>query len=460
MKNTFKKIGALVLVLVMMLAMSATAFADEDMINEGGVIGEFTTADTPEVQDKAVLLQKELTVYNPAEVTVNAPTITYTYALAAGTAGKEIYDSKSMHSPEANAHAFTKAGIVTGASVAGSVDDGNTWTANTLVFTPAVQLDASAAGSKNAFPVKVDFSGVAFTGAGVYRYVLTETAAAYTSSGVVDGEISNVRYLDVYVKDGSTAGTYDIYGYVCFINDNNIDAQDTPTTGTPNTVTAAAKTEGFVATTTGGADGATAQSADQYYTFNLTIVKNLVGDQAMNSHQFPFSLAFVNSTVTGNVLPIVSGSGTETHPTNLTAGAISSFDQDGSNLKIANGGSVTFTGIPVGTTVTINEQNDVTGTVYTVSTAGGTTNQETGLAVNWNTWTNAVTDWTAVTALQKTANDNTAAAEANMTVTFTNTLLLISPTGVVMRVAPYVLILAAGLVLVIISRRRRSEEEA
>ena len=50
---------------------------------------------------------------------------------------------------------------------------------------------------------------------------------------------------------------------------------------------------------------------------------------------------------------------------------------------------------------------------------------------------------------------------ANSVIGLTNTLAEISPTGVVLRVAPYVLILGAGLALLLISRRRKtaSEEE-
>ena len=454
MKN-IKKIGALVLAVVMVMAMSATALAADADLSSDGIVGDFTN-DAVTAQEKSVKLYKEITAYNPENSTINAPTITYTYTVTPGTANKEIYDVKTAHTLNTNVHAYTKAGITTGVTVNSGTAGDSTSASGTVAWTPADQLTASSAGTKNTKPIVINFSGVTYTGAGVYRYTITEAATSYNSSGVVDGGITNVRYLDVYVKDGSSAGTYDIYGYVCFINDNNIDAQDTPTASTPNTVTAAAKTEGFVATTTGGTDGATTQTADEYYTYNLTITKVLSGDQAMNSHKFPFSLDFANSTVNGNVLPIVSGTGTV--PT-LTAGDINGMDQDGTNLKLANGETAVFTGIPVGTTVTINEKNDVTGTVYTTSTGGGTTNQSSGLAVSWNTWTNAVTGWTPVTALQKTANDNTVKADENMTVTFTNTLLNISPTGVAFRVAPYVLMLAAGMFLLLVSRHRRKDEE-
>ena len=49
----------------------------------------------------------------------------------------------------------------------------------------------------------------------------------------------------------------------------------------------------------------------------------------------------------------------------------------------------------------------------------------------------------------------------NQILTINNNLTEISPTGVVLRVAPYVLILGAGLALLLISRRRKtaSEEE-
>lgn len=449
MKN-MKKIGALVLALVMVLAMGTVAFAADDDGNlspdgiAGNTDGVWANQDTPVVQTAStVTIYKELTAYNPESVTVNAPTITYTYTVTAGEADKEIYDKETNHATGASAHAYTKAGILTGIKV-----NNASGTSGTIAWSPADPLSASSTGEKNTKELTIDFSGVAFTGAGVYRYVVSESAATYVSSGVVDGTITAVRYLDVYVKDGATAGTYDIYGFVCFCNNNDIDGRGTPSLDTPSD---AIKTEGFVAGTQG--------TADQYYTYNLTIQKTLVGDQAQNSHKFPFSLAFANTQVTGNVLPIVTGSGTESHPTSLTAGAITSFAEDGTNLKIANGGSVTYTGIPVGTTVTINEKNDVTGTIYTTSTSGGTANQTTGLAVNWNTWTNAVSGWTTVTALQKTANTYNVAADANMTVTFTNTLLTISPTGYVVRIAPYALMLAAGIVLFILMRRRRQEAE-
>ena len=450
-----KKISAIVLALVMVLVMVSTAFAadnDGDTRSDGiagNTSGKWTAEDTPVVQtDKIAIIYKEIKAYNPVECTINAPTIGYSYTVTAGESGKEIYDNKANHNPAANAHAFTKAGIVNGISVneSGSAT-------GTVSWSPSDPLSASSDGVKNTKTINIDFSEVVFTGAGVYRYVITETANSFGTSGVVDGDniANSVRYLDVYVMDGSGTGAaaYDIYGFVCFCNNNSIDDRDTH-----STVAEAQKTEGFVETSGTG---------DKYYTYNVTIQKDLVGDQANNNHQFPFKVEFANTTVTDAVLPIVSGTGIYTAPT-LTAGALTSFTVVGTSttaaqqLKIADDGTVTFTGIPAGTTLTIDEYNDVTGTIYTTTTVNGTTNETDGVTLTWSAWASDQSGWDTVTALKETANENTAASN-NVTVKFINTLLTISPTGVILRIAPYALILAAGIALLLISRRRKAEEE-
>ena len=84
-----KKIGAILLA-VMMVAMAAAAWADEDMTDTNGVIGAFTAADIPTVQDGAVLIYKEITAYNKDNSTVNAPALSYTYTITPLDGGKVL----------------------------------------------------------------------------------------------------------------------------------------------------------------------------------------------------------------------------------------------------------------------------------------------------------------------------------------------------------------------------------
>ena len=476
-----KKIAAIVLA-IMMIAMVGLAYADPTTADMGGsgtedgVIGEFTSADTPTIYNNYVILYKEITAFNAESSTVNAPTITYQYAIAPGAAGSgdNLKDAggASLHATGNAVAVTTKAGQ-SGATISGATSTTGTYSRGELALTPAVQLQTapSTAGYKNVFPLKVDFSGVTWNGAGVYRYIITETVNNATTdedstkqknyAGIADGTSTNVRYLDVYVKDGTTAGTYEIYGYVCFQTLGDIDGTS------DSTVTKAAKTEGFV-TDNGGTDGNTELTADQYYTFNQTVSKTLVGDQAKNENDFPFYVNFKNSSVTAAISIKSTTSENSASAVDATAlsGTLSATTGDPATLTgisdnpgIDHQSNKKYIGIPVGitaaTTVDVYETNNVSGTTYVSTYKIDTADYAGTKSISWDSTNNANKSNTAILSAI-TANDATNTAH---TIDFKNTLELISPTGYVSRFAPYALILVGGIVLLVIAMKRKGHKE-
>lgn len=467
-----KKITAWFLTFVMMV-LCLTALADPAELTNGEV-GGYKVADTQNLNNKIVNIKKEITAYNPNEDFIYGPQITYTYAIAAAS-GDELVDVTDDDTAGKEDHASKQATTV---KVLAGVTEGVTMTGtseNTIAWTNADILDASATGKANTKNLTIDFSEVKFTKPGVYRYKITETASAYTTSGVTDGngDTANVRYLDVYVMradsytDGSAADQWRIYGFVC------IDS----TLGTQDITPATTKTNGFVDSDT----STTASNADEYRTYNLTVGKTLSGDDTMKTHKFPFDVAWTAGDATGTfqfavettadtaaVTSTEQAAAKSVAGTDVAAGSmkkvggadvVGTAGKDGTPL-IADGGTVKYIGIPNGTKVTVTETNDVAGTTYTTTAKEkiGTTETDVAFAT---TSTAALSDdkKAATTNQDKTvvyAQANAPEADKNVEIQYTNTLALISPTGVVVRIAPYLMILAAGIILLVISRRRKS----
>jgi len=467
----FKKMTLVLLAMVMVLSLTVGAMASGvELVN--GEKGGYIHADEQNLNNKTVILKKEIKAYNPEETLIYGPAITYTYTIAGATGDdlKTVTDATTDH----------KSGLATTATALTGITDEVTITGtetNKIEWTNADILDASNTGKENYKNLTIDFSNVVFEKPGVYRYKITETANAYTTSGVTDGngKTDNIRYLDVYVmrsdsfteksetKTSYTKDDWRVYGFVCMEQPNAIDAASNP-----------AKTNGFVNSTT--------HTADNYHTYNLTIGKILSGDATMNSHKFPFDVTWTAGAATGTFQFIVEETGTASATKTAQTAAktvngvdvantiykvggastVGTADKDGTPL-IANGGTIKYIGIPSGTKVTVTETNDVAGTTYS-TTAKETIGTGEAADILWTDRTAG--GGTAVLSADKetaTMDENDTAiyvrtdalTDSNIAIEVTNTLAIISPTGVVMRIAPYALILFAGVALLLISRRRK-----
>lgn len=276
-------------------------------------------------------------------------------------------------------------------------------------YTMADTLTAAAAGAANEKDIVIDFSGVTFPSVGVYRYTVTRTIT--DDNSVLESKETITRSLDVYVKEENGARV--IYGYI--LHDVTGDVNKDSTT----------KYDHY---------------ESEYKTSNLTVSKTLVNDSAMDNNKFPFSVTFANTKGAHIMVNAEKGASGKAAAAAMEAGATTSAPD------IANGGIVKYIGIPNGFTADVYETNNVTGTSYRSEGAA-----DTAAAAK-------VLGWTGDDAKSNTAY-TAAATNATKTVDFTNTLEVISPTGVVMRVAPYAAMGGAGCLLFVLSKRSKREEE-
>ena len=450
MKNT-RKIFALLLTLIMLAALSTAAFADNETLSGGVADSEHNTATTAE---NSILILKELVIHNTDGKEIYLPEVNYSYTITeAGSAdgvGTTIKDGQDPQiSGEVYADTAPKALLTESATVSFSHSTATGYTAAGAEAAITQPMAAAADGTSVYGGFTVSFNPANFDHAGVFRYKITESSDDRTTAGVTTAaDTANVRYLDVYVRSVDTdndhvSDSFAIYGYVCFTD------ATTPIDGADNdTVTAAKKTNGFVHS------GDTLTSvADQYYTKNLEVKKSF-GTAVLNQtgHQFPFTITLDAGSANGIGNWVNAADTTGAKTSGFTDTHVVLADDLELKAKLSKDQVVELYGIPTeaGVSVKVKEQND-TYDVY---------------ALTATVENSSVTDISAVNGVlgaQAYSSDMSTAVpvdgDAKTAILFTNDLTEISPTGVVLRFAPYALMLAAGVFLLVFSRRRRAKAE-
>lgn len=258
--------------------------------------------------------------------------------------------------------------------------------------------------------VTVDFSSISFTAPGIYRYIITEKPS---TDSAITNDATTTRTLDAYVKYKTGSETeLEVTDYVLHEGSDN-----------PNIAT---KSAGFTNT---------------YTTNNLTLTKNVTGNQGNRDKYFEFTVN-ITDAVAGTVYtvdlsnaettPSVDGEESKTNQSSLIVG------EDGTVTAIyylKDDQSIVIQGITAETKYQITESDyskDGYTTTYTL---------DSGSAESGNTF-----------AEQTMGN-------ASHTVLFTNNKTGVVPTGILLETAPYLIlgvIVIAGVIALFVTRRRRA----
>ena len=437
-----KKISSIFLALIMVLAMGTSVFATDDQAGTLKNNGVVKNADHSSV-GTTLSIPKGITVYGSLDK-VYGPTITYSYTIAPvdPVTGAKIIDFNNVE------HI-----VVAGPTGSASLSEDNM----TAEFTSSEQtLKNGSVEITDDITVSIDTTK--FLKPGVYRYVITDTTqtSALFAAGITRPDDYNTkRYLDVYVKYNSDETAFEVYGYV--LNDANLATIEGKDDQPLEWVTPEAKSSGFIASSETSGTG---KGTDEYHTIDVNVTKLVTGSMGDKTNEFPFPIAVSNSG-----LYYYSGEAASEPKSvsSLTSGAGTSIT---GNLK--NEDVFYIYGLNPKATVTYAEKNN-TADVYNLTVKDSKDNfvndpDEVKLekrAIEGN----AVLSTKALTVSNYDADNSTTSVKAviaasdNKAISFTNDLSEISPTNVVMRFAPYLFILGGAMMLLVASRRRKSDQE-
>lgn len=323
--------------------------------------------------------------------------------------------------------------------------------------------------------VSFSFDTTKFTKAGVYRFVITESlpdgankadvedtgGKGDNGAGEQDVPYQRERFLDVYVRSKDTAGviTYEIYGYVMHSGDTD---KDNNATGNK---WAQHKNSGFDGGKQKGNGKLTPQGYTKYTPRKVKIKKKISGLVPTDT-LFPFTIQLLHGGATTAAndnkdmeIKVKYPGFTPTAPNAYQIMSVDDFNAAVRNLK--HDDEVEIIGLPKSTTVVVKEQNK--------NFVGAVKSDLTGyksidlIDANKDTSITAATkvlkpDATSTDPLSFSDEVSKQLTNNDLGLLYHNHVDEITPTGVVLTVVPYAMMIFVSISMAFMFLTKRKEE--
>ena len=267
--------------------------------------------------------------------------------------------------------------------------------------------------------VTVDFSRISFDQPGIYRYIITE--AAQPEGSLFTNDEVPTRTLDVYIQDNK--GKLQVQGYVMYKD--------------------SVKSDGFI---------------NSYMTYELTAGKQVTGNQGSKDKYFKYTITLTGNDIEEDRFYTVLGEGYDAEPEKTGSTTYTNMEQPadadgidgngiqvkGSTLKsglvvyLKHGQYIKIAGIPSGTEYEVAEDKEN----YT-STASSADNTVTFSSIEAKDSVKGILD-------------------SDKVVGFKNKKESVIPTGIILSVAPWIIlgvVVVAGIIFFAVRSRKKYDEE-